>query len=83
MGTRRDADGVMTMDTMPLEAKACKVAEADKQRDLYYTAVNPTRRAEVGEDVRILAVDLKRSRLPSLEDVKTALNIYMTEGKIA
>ena len=53
------ADGVMTMDTMPTEAKACKVAEADKQRDLYYTAVNPTPRAEVGEDVRILAVDLK------------------------
>ena len=75
------ADGAMTDATLRPEEQACKIAEADKQRDLFYTAVNPTPRAEVGEDVRILQVDLKRSRLPSLDAIKTALDIYFKEGK--
>ena len=75
------ADGAMTDTTMHQETKACKIAEADNQREIFYTAANPTPRAAVGEDVRILQVDLKRSRLPSLEAVKTALNIYLRDGK--
>ena len=75
------ADGAMTDANLQPEERACKVAEADKQRELFYTAVNPTHRAVVGEDVRILQVDLKRSRLPCLEPIKTALNIYIKEGK--
>ena len=75
------ADGAMTDGTMHPETQACKIAEADQQRDLFYTAANPTPRAEVGEDVRILQVDLKRSRLPSLDAVKTELNRYLNEGK--
>ena len=71
----------MTDATLRPEERACKIAEADKQRDLFYTAVNPTPRAEVGEDVRILQVDLKRSRLPSLDAIKAALDIYLKEGK--
>jgi hypothetical protein len=71
----------MTDTTMHPETKACKIAEADNQREIFYTAANPTPRAAVGEDVRILQVDLKRSRLPMLEAVKTALNIYLKDGK--
>jgi hypothetical protein len=66
-------------------ARRNKLAKLPKQTssvsDLFYTAVNPTPRAEVGEDVRILQVDLKRSRLPSLDAIKTALDIYFKEGK--
>jgi hypothetical protein len=50
-----------------------KVAHADLKRDLYFKATAPTLGNEVGDDVRVLAVDLKRGPLPSLDTVKAAL----------
>jgi hypothetical protein len=40
---------------------------------MYYTAVAPTLRPDVGDDDRILAVDLKREPLLPLDTVKAAL----------
>jgi hypothetical protein len=67
------ADGALRDITLQPEAKALKVLEADQKRDLYYTATAPTLRADVGDDVRVLAVDLKRETLRPLETIKAAL----------
>jgi hypothetical protein len=55
------------------DTRTRKIAEEDQRRDLYYTAANPTPRAEVGDDVRVLQVDLQRRLLPTLHLVKLAL----------
>jgi hypothetical protein len=36
---------------------------------LYYTTGKVTPRVEVGEDVRVIQIDLKRSLLPSLDSI--------------
>jgi hypothetical protein len=67
------AEGALT-DTMLLpDTRTRKIAEEDQRRDLYYTAANPTPRAQVGDDVRVLQVDLQRKLLPTLHLVKSAL----------
>ena len=67
------AEGALS-DTMLLpETCARKIAEEDARRDLYYTAAHPTPRAAVGEDFRVLQVDLQRKLLPTLHHVKLAL----------
>jgi hypothetical protein len=67
------ADGAMRDTTSMPETNARTIAETDQKRDLYYTAGKVTPRAEVGEDVRVLQIDLKRSLLPSLDSVKLEL----------
>ncbi len=67
------ADGAFTDPTLQPETRALKVVEADQKRDLYYTAVAPTLRADVGDDIRVLAVDLKREPLLPLDTIKVAL----------
>ena len=67
------AEGALS-DTMLLpETRTRKIAEEDARRDLYYTAAHPTPRAAVGEDFRVLQVDLQRKLLPTLHHVKLAL----------
>jgi hypothetical protein len=60
--------------TMPEEIRACKIAEADNRRDLFYTAANPTPRAEIGDDTRVLHVELMRRPLTMLPNIKKALD---------
>jgi hypothetical protein len=76
--------GGALMDTslMP-ETRTLKVAEADQKRDLYFTVGAPTFRAETGDDVRVLAVDLRRGPLEPLDRVKTALSEGVTQEHIA
>jgi len=57
------AGGAMTNTTNPKEENDTRIAEANCRRDLFFTAAKPTRKPDVGEDTRILAVDLKRSKL--------------------
>ena len=66
-------DGAMKDTTMPQETRACKIAEADHRRDLFYTASNPTLRADAGDDMRVLHVDLMRRSLTLLPTIKEAL----------
>jgi hypothetical protein len=66
-------DGAMRDTTMPQETRACKIAEADHRRDLFYTAANPTPHADVGDDVRVLHVELMRRPLTLLRTIKEAL----------
>lgn len=67
-------NGAMKDTTMPEEIRACKIAEADNRRDLFYTAANPTPRAEIGDDTRVLHVELMRRPLTMLPNIKKALD---------
>ncbi len=70
------ADGAMIDTTSMPETNTRKVAEADQKRDLYFAAGKVMPRAEVGEDVRVLQIDLKRGLLPSLDNIKMALALH-------
>jgi hypothetical protein len=63
----------MMDETILKEERDLKVAEEDNKRDMYYVAAKPTLRSAVGDDLRMLHFDLMRSKLPILENVKTAL----------
>jgi hypothetical protein len=67
------AHGAMMDETILKEERDLKVAEEDNKRDMYYVAAKPTLRSAVGDDLRMLHFDLKRSKLPILENVKLAL----------
>ena len=72
------------MDTSLMEeTRSLKVLEADQKRDLYYTVAAPTLRAETGDDARVLAIDIKRGPLATLDRVKTALAEGVTSEYIA
>jgi hypothetical protein len=66
-------NGAMKDITMPQEIRACKIAEAGHRRDLFYTAANPTPRAEIGDDARVLNVESMRRPLTLLQTIKEAL----------
>jgi hypothetical protein len=67
------ADGALTDTTLRPETKALKIVEADQKRDLYYTVAAPSLRPEMGDDVRVLALDMKRGPLSPLNTIKAAL----------
>jgi hypothetical protein len=70
------AGGALKNTTLSPEEKECRVAEEDNRYSLFYTAAKPTLKPEVGEDARILHVDLKRSILPTINRIKLALDAY-------
>jgi hypothetical protein len=70
------AEGAMKDATLTPEARECRINEEDNRRSLFYTSGTPTLKAEVGNDSRILHVDLKRRLLPAMNTVKTALDLY-------
>ena len=62
----------MNDTTMSPVEKEIKLAEEDNRRTLFYAAATPTLKPEVGDDTRILHVDLKRPLLPTLLFIKDA-----------
>jgi hypothetical protein len=70
------AGGAMNDTTMSPVEKEIKLAEEDNRRTLFYAAATPTLKPEVGDDTRILHVDLKRPLLPTLLFIKDALDLY-------
>jgi hypothetical protein len=61
------------------EVNKRKIADADNRRDLFYTTAKPTVKPAVGEDARMLHVDLKRSKLFAPEIIIDALAAYDKE----
>ena len=67
------ADSALSDVSLTEEARELRLLEEDHKRDLYYTAEDPTVRSETGSDVRALAVDFRRQKLPTLHRIKRAL----------
>jgi len=68
------AEGAMKNTTLTKEVRDRMITEADGKRDLFFTAGKPTAKPDIGEDARILAVDLKRSKLSASQTIKQALS---------
>jgi hypothetical protein len=73
------AGGALNSTTMKPEDKKILLTEEDNRRSLFFTAAAPTLKPEVGDDTRILHVDLKRPLLPTLPIVKEALDNYKND----
>jgi len=70
------ADGAMKDTTNLEEVNERKIADANNRRDLFYIAAKPTAKPNVGDDARLLHVDLKRSTLLAPDTIKEALASY-------
>jgi len=73
------ADGAMKNITDLDEVNKRKIADADNRRDLFYITAKPTVKPAVGEDARMLHIDLKRSKLFAPEIIIDALAAYDKE----
>ena len=69
-------DGALKNTTLAPAERECRLAEENNRYSLFYTTAKPTLKPEIGEDVRILHVDLKRSILPTINRIKLALDSY-------
>jgi hypothetical protein len=58
------------------EVNKRKIADADNRRDLFYITAKPSAKPNVGDDARLLHVDLKRSTLLAPDTIKEALASY-------
>jgi hypothetical protein len=73
------ADGAMRDTTNLEEVNERKTADANNRRDLCYITAKPTAKPNVGDDARLLHVDLKRSTLLAPDTIKEALVSYAVD----